>query len=90
MKFVVGDKKLENAKTIATIMNEAGFDVVPMETDIFSEGLLMCFLRSSLVDKSMIVLPLFLFYSIAQARENCAKNLCRGTFSMGFGHSLFI
>ena len=35
-KIVVGDKNLENAKTIATIMNEAGFDVVPMETDISS------------------------------------------------------
>ena len=35
-KIVVGDKNLENAKTIAAIMNEAGFDVVPMETDISS------------------------------------------------------
>lgn len=35
-KIVVGDKNLENAKAIATIMNEAGFDVVPMETDISS------------------------------------------------------
>ena len=35
-KIVVGDKNLENAKTIAMIMNEAGFDVVPVETDISS------------------------------------------------------
>ena len=35
-KIVVGDKKLENAKAIAKIMNEAGFDVVPVETDISS------------------------------------------------------
>ena len=35
-KIVVGDKNLENAKTIAKIMNEAGFDVVPVETDISS------------------------------------------------------
>lgn len=35
-KIVVGDKNLENAKNIATIMNEAGFDVVPVETDISS------------------------------------------------------
>ena len=35
-KIVVGDKNLENAKAIATVMNEAGFDVVPMETDISS------------------------------------------------------
>lgn len=36
MKIVVGDKKLENAKTIAKIMNEAGYDVVPMEMDLSS------------------------------------------------------
>lgn len=35
-KIVVGDKKLENAKVIAKVMNEAGFDVVPVETDISS------------------------------------------------------
>ena len=35
-KIVVGDKNPDNAKAIATIMNEAGFDVVPMETDISS------------------------------------------------------
>jgi len=35
-KIVVGDKNLENARVIAKIMNEAGFDVVPMETDISS------------------------------------------------------
>lgn len=35
-KIVVGDKKPENAKAIAKIMNEAGFDVVPAETDISS------------------------------------------------------
>ena len=35
-KIIVGDKKLENAKDIAKIMNEAGFDVVPVETDISS------------------------------------------------------
>ncbi len=35
-KIIVGDKKIENAKAIAKIMNEAGFDVVPVETDISS------------------------------------------------------
>ncbi|ERK29682.1 SDR family oxidoreductase [Clostridium intestinale] len=35
-KIVVGDKKLENAKIIAKVMNEAGFDVEPVETDISS------------------------------------------------------
>lgn len=34
MKIVVGDKKLENAQKIAEIMNSAGFDAEPIETDI--------------------------------------------------------
>lgn len=33
-KIIVGDKKLENAQAIARIMNESGFDVVPMEMDL--------------------------------------------------------
>ena len=36
MKIVVGDKKIENAQAIAKTMNEAGFDVVPMEMDLSS------------------------------------------------------
>lgn len=35
-KIIVGDKKLDNAKAISDIMAGAGFDVVPMETDISS------------------------------------------------------
>ncbi len=35
-KIVVGDKNIENAKTIAEIMNNAGFDVIAMECDISS------------------------------------------------------
>lgn len=35
-KIVVGDKNLENAKAIAKIMNDAGFDVEPVECDISS------------------------------------------------------
>ncbi|WP_308015718.1 SDR family oxidoreductase [Priestia aryabhattai] len=35
-KIIVGDKNLENAKTIAKVMEEAGFDVLPVETDISS------------------------------------------------------
>ena len=38
MKIVVGDKKLENAQAIARIMNEAGFDVVPVEMDLSSRA----------------------------------------------------
>ena len=35
-KIVVGDKNLENAKAIAKIMNDAGFDVEAVECDISS------------------------------------------------------
>ena len=35
-KIVLGDKKKENAETIAKVMNEAGFDVVPGEMDLAS------------------------------------------------------
>ena len=36
MKIVVGDKRLENARAAAGIMNAAGFDVVPVEMDLSS------------------------------------------------------
>jgi NAD(P)-dependent dehydrogenase (short-subunit alcohol dehydrogenase family) len=35
-KIILGDKKIENAKAIARVMNEAGFDVVPFEMDLSS------------------------------------------------------
>ena len=35
-KIIVGDRKPENADTIARIMIEAGFDVIPLEVDISS------------------------------------------------------
>jgi NAD(P)-dependent dehydrogenase (short-subunit alcohol dehydrogenase family) len=35
-KIVLGDKKIENANTIAKIMNDAGYDVVPFEMDLSS------------------------------------------------------
>ncbi len=33
-KIILGDKKKENAETIAKIMNDVGFDVVPVEMDL--------------------------------------------------------
>mgnify|MGYP002511493912 CR=1 FL=1 len=36
MKIVVGDKILENAEAAAKTMNDAGFDVIPVETDLSS------------------------------------------------------
>ncbi len=35
-KIILGDKKIENANSIAKIMNEAGYDVVPFEMDLSS------------------------------------------------------
>ena len=35
-KIILGDKKIENAETIAGIMNNAGFDVEPFEMDLSS------------------------------------------------------
>ena len=36
MKIVLGDNSLANAKAIAETMNNAGFDVEPIEMDISS------------------------------------------------------
>ena len=36
MKIVIGDKNIENAKTISKIMNDAGFDTEPIEMDLSS------------------------------------------------------
>lgn len=37
-EIIVGDKKAENAHAIAKIMNEAGFEAVPMEMDLSSRA----------------------------------------------------
>ena len=34
--IILGDKKIGNAKAIARIMNEAGYDVTPFEMDLSS------------------------------------------------------
>ncbi len=36
MKIIVGDKNIENAQAAAKIMNETGFDVVPVKMDLSS------------------------------------------------------
>lgn len=38
MKIIVGDKKAENARAMAEIMNAAGYDVEPMEMDLSSRA----------------------------------------------------
>ena len=44
MKIVVGDKKIENARAMAKTMNEAGFDVAPVEMDLSSRESIRRFL----------------------------------------------
>lgn len=38
-KIIMGDKKIENAKSIAKIMNDAGYDVEPMKWIYLQENL---------------------------------------------------
>ncbi len=38
MKIVIGDRSVENASSVADIMNRAGFDAIPFETDIASRS----------------------------------------------------
>lgn len=45
-KIVVGDKKLENAESIARIMNEAGFDVVPVQMDLSDKTSILDFIKA--------------------------------------------
>lgn len=40
-KIVIGDRRMENAQAIAQIMNEAGFDAVPVEMDLSSRDSIM-------------------------------------------------
>ena len=43
-KIIVGDKKLENAKAMADIMNAAGFDVTPVEMDLSDKKSVLSFI----------------------------------------------
>ena len=46
-KIVIGDKKRENALAICIVMNEAGFDAVPVETDISSKESIVNLIREA-------------------------------------------
>ena len=37
-KIVLGDRRMENAETIAKVMTDAGFDVTPFEMDLSSRA----------------------------------------------------
>lgn len=47
-KIVVGDKNVKNAEAIAKIMNEAGFDVTPVEMDLSSRESIQNLIREAL------------------------------------------
>ena len=43
-KIIVGDKRIENAKTMADTMNAAGYDVTPMEMDLSDKKSILNFI----------------------------------------------
>lgn len=47
-KIILGDKNIENAKKIAEIMNNAGFDAVPFEMDLSSRASIQAMLAEGL------------------------------------------
>ena len=40
-KIILGDKNIDNARTVAKIMNDAGYDVEPFEMDLSSRNSIM-------------------------------------------------
>ena len=46
-KIVIGDKSIKNAETISKIMNDAGFDTVPMEMDLSSRQSIMALIAEA-------------------------------------------
>lgn len=46
-KIVMGDKKIENAKAIAEIMNNTGFDVEPVEMDLSSRESIQALIKKA-------------------------------------------
>lgn len=47
MKAVIGDRSMENASSVAGIMNRAGFDATPFETDITSRGSILAIIAEA-------------------------------------------
>ena len=46
-KIFVGDKRLENARAVARTMNDAGFDVTPLEMDLSSRASIRSFIAAA-------------------------------------------
>ncbi len=47
MKIVIGDKNIQNAQSIAKIMNDAGFDALAAETDISSRKSILALIETA-------------------------------------------
>ena len=47
-KIIVGDKKLENAQSVAKIMNDAGYDVSPIKMDLSSRASILDMISAAL------------------------------------------
>lgn len=47
IKIIMGDRIMENAKAVAGIMNEAGFDVTPVEMDLSSRESILSLLETA-------------------------------------------
>ena len=47
-KIILGDKSMKNAETIAEIMNNAGYDVVPFEMDLSSREDILAIIKKAL------------------------------------------
>ena len=70
MKIVVGDKKLANAQAIAGTMNEAGFDVTPVEMDLSSRGSIQTFIAEAILKVDL--------YGTAVLLEEVGKVIAQG------------
>lgn len=66
-KIIVGDKKLENAQAIARIMNEAGFDVVPMEMDLSNRASILALIAEGQKYGDIVMLVNAAGVSLSQA-----------------------
>lgn len=55
-RIILVDKKSENAQAIAKTMNEAGFDVLPMETDISSRESIKSLIAAALTQGDITML----------------------------------
>ena len=46
-KIILGDKSIKNAETIAKIMNDAGYDVIPFEMDLSSRESILAIIEKA-------------------------------------------